>query len=599
MKFIADLHIHSHYSISTSKKLIPEYLDLWAGIKGIKVVGSGDFTHPGWISELQDKLLPAEEGLFRLKQELKIDQDPPMPEEGEVRFLLSAEISTIYKRDNQVRKVHHLILVPDFKDALAIQRRLAKIGNITSDGRPILGLDSRDLLEITLEASEGALFIPAHIWTPWFSSLGAKSGFDSISECYRDLSDHIFAVETGLSSDPPMNWLCSFLDQYTLISNSDAHSPEKLGREANILDTDLSYEGIIKAIKGGSPAGFGGTIEFFPQEGKYHYDGHRKCAINWDPLQTLKHNGLCPVCGKKVTVGVMNRVAQLADRDALPEKGTRPPFFSLVPLKEILAEIAGVGQQSKKVAAAYNRLIEKGVTELDLLLHLPISRVKQAGGELLAEAIRRMRNREVLIREGFDGEYGRIKVFTREEGAAMGNQGTLFDQTQPGAEPVPSQPPGDRPQRAVLINFDFNEFRRRHRAAQSQPENNENNNRERKKFDFKELNPEQKRAVEHCSGPALVIAGPGTGKTHTLTLRIAHLILNNNVTPENILAVTFTNKAAGEMSKRLELIFKNTQPLIKGINISTFHAFGLSVLRENSKSINTEVLANRQFFLKY
>ena len=219
MKFIADLHIHSHYSISTSNKLTPEYLDLWAGIKGIKVVGTGDFTHPGWISELRDKLLPAEEGLFRLKQELKIDQDSPMPEEGETRFLLSAEISTIYKRDDRVRKVHNLILVPAFEDALAIQRRLAKIGNITSDGRPILGLDSRDLLEIALEASKRALFIPAHIWTPWFSSLGAKSGFDSIRECYRDLSDHIFAVETGLSSDPPMNWLCSFLDKYTLIPN--------------------------------------------------------------------------------------------------------------------------------------------------------------------------------------------------------------------------------------------------------------------------------------------------------------------------------------------------------------------------------------------
>lgn len=594
MKFIADLHIHSHYSISTSKKLIPEYLDLWAGIKGIKVVGTGDFTHPGWISELQDKLLPAEEGLFRLKQELKIDQDSPIPKEEEVRFLLSAEISTIYKRDDRVRKVHHLILVPGFEDALAIQRQLAKIGNITSDGRPILGLDSRDLLEIVLEASERALFIPAHIWTPWFSSLGAKSGFDSIRECYRDLSEHIFAVETGLSSDPPMNWLCSFLDQYTLISNSDAHSPEKLGREANILDTALSYEGVIKAIKGGSSAGFGGTIEFFPQEGKYHYDGHRKCAVSWDPLQTLKHNGLCPVCGKKVTVGVMNRVAQLADRDALPEKGTRPPFFSLVPLKEILAEIAGVGPQSKRVAAAYNGLIEKEVTELDLLLHLPISRVKETGGELLAEGIRRMRNREVLIQEGFDGEYGRIKVLpwaTREEGTAMGSQGMLFAQTQPGAQATAAQQTGARQQRDVLINFDFNEFKRRYRAAKSQPGNNENNrsnSRERKKIDFKELNPEQKRAVGHCSGPALVIAGPGTGKTHTLTLRIAHLILNYNINPENILAVTFTNKAAGEMSKRLKLLFKNTQPSPWPINISTFHAFGFSMLKENSKSIGRE-----------
>ena len=341
MKFIGDFHIHSHYSIATSKELRPDFLDYWARLKGIKVVGTGDFAHPGWIQELKEHFEPAEEGLFKVKQEYK--KKIYFPVEDDVRFILTTEISNIYKKNGKVRKVHNVVFAPSFEVAETIQNKLINLGfNITSDGRPILGLDSRDLLELCLDSSEDIFFVPAHIWTPWFSVLGSKSGFDSVEECFEDLSPNIHAIETGLSTDPPMNWMCSFLDKYTLISNSDAHSPEKLGRNANIFNTELSYKGIIYAMKTGNPENFLGTIDFFPQEGKYHYDGHRKCGIRWSPIDTLQHDEICPVCGKKITVGVMNRIAQLADRDNVLERVNRHLFYSLIPLKEILSEFENV-----------------------------------------------------------------------------------------------------------------------------------------------------------------------------------------------------------------------------------------------------------------
>jgi DNA helicase II / ATP-dependent DNA helicase PcrA len=437
MKYIADLHIHSHFSIATSKELVPEHLDLWGRIKGITVVGTGDFTHPGWTEELQSKLEPAEPGLFQVKPELRLDQGPILDKtsNGHVRFVLSAEISTIYKKGDKTRKVHHVILAPDFDTVARIQRSLGKIGNITSDGRPILGLDSRDLLEIALDANEDIVFIPAHIWTPWFSALGDKSGFNSIDECYGDLTGHIHAIETGLSSDPPMNWRCSFLDRFTIISNSDAHSPQKLGREANLMDTDLSYPGLTEAIQTGDPDRFLGTVEFFPQEGKYHHDGHRKCNISWDPQETAKHGSICPVCGKRVTVGVMNRVTQLADRTPKSNRAGRPPFHSMIPLKEILSEILSVGPNTKRVAAYYDELIHKVGSEFDVLLHQPISRVRDMGGDVLAEAVDRMRTGRVHVNAGYDGEFGAIKAFTEEERQGFSNQGVLF----PDLHPVPSK----------------------------------------------------------------------------------------------------------------------------------------------------------------
>src|SRR6201997_2771427 len=303
MLFHADLHVPSKYSRATSRDLDLEHLAHWAARKGIGVVATGDFTHPAWCSELKDKLVPAEPGLFRLRDDIAKGVAATLPAacRTAVRFMLEVEISTIYKKGDKTRKVHHLIYAPDFATVDRINARLSRIGNIASDGRPILGLDSRDLLEIALESDPGAYFIPAHIWTPWFAALGSQSGFDSIAECYGDLSDNIFAVETGLSSDPPMNWRLSMLDRYRLVSNSDAHSPGKLGREATTFDCAVDYFAIRKALETG--AGYVGTVEFFPEEGKYHLDGHRKCGVKLSPQETLAQSNRCPVCGGPMTIG--------------------------------------------------------------------------------------------------------------------------------------------------------------------------------------------------------------------------------------------------------------------------------------------------------
>lgn len=348
MKQIADLHIHSRFSMATSKDGTVEMLDLWARKKGITLIGTGDMTHPLWRQELKEKLIPAEQGLFRLKEEYVLPEALQYP--GNVpRFVLSGEISSIYKKDGKTRKVHSLILLPGFHEADAFAARLEKIGNIHSDGRPILGLPCHDLLEIMLEVSEEGMYIPAHIWTPHFSLFGAKSGFDTIEECFGDLTPYIHALETGLSSDPVMNWQISALDGYQLVSHSDAHSPSKLGREADLLDMELSYEGLWNAVQKGE--GLEGTIEFFPEEGKYHYDGHRKCGVCLSPREAEKYNGICPVCGKKLTMGVDHRILQLSDRDesaaAMPESGR--PYESLVPLQEVISACVGFSTASKKV----------------------------------------------------------------------------------------------------------------------------------------------------------------------------------------------------------------------------------------------------------
>ncbi|MCX6581343.1 MAG: UvrD-helicase domain-containing protein [Candidatus Aminicenantes bacterium] len=574
MKYIADFHIHSHFSRATSSQLVPEYLEYWARLKGITVVGAGDFTHPGWTKELKEKLEPAptEPGLFKLKKEYK-DKSPDVPflPDAPVRFMLTAEISNIYKKNDRVRKVHNVIFAPDFATVDKIQQKLTGLkANITSDGRPILGMDSRDLLELVLNCSPDNFFIPAHIWTPWFSILGSKSGFDSVEECYADLSQHIYAVETGLSTDPPMNWMCRFLDKYTLVSNSDAHSPERLGRNANCFTTELSYQAITRALKTGDPRHFGGTIDLFPQEGKYHYDGHRKCDICWDPVQTLKHHNLCSVCGKPVTVGVMNRVVQLSDRENLEERPNRAPFYSIIPLKEILGEIAGVGPNSRKVDAQYMTLLKKGRPELEFLLEVPVEEIEKTGGPKLAEAVRRMRSRQVKVKEGYDGEYGVITVFHKEEAGDFQptGQGALFkDMLATGSRHTL------KTGRRELIDFDQVEYRLLQKQKTQEemkevaPQVDEVENG---------LNPEQWAAVRHFNGPALVIAGPGTGKTRVLTRRIAHLILERGIDPQKILAVTFTNKAAAEIRERLEQVLeKNSRP-----QVTTFHSLGYAILRE-------------------
>ncbi len=413
MKFIADLHIHSRYSRATSADLTPENLWRWAQYKGINVIGVGDCIHPQWFKELEEKLEPAEPGFFKLKEKFAAAvRDQVFAScRAEVRFVLSTEISSIYKKNDVVRKVHSVIILSGFDGARALQKRLDAIGNIRSDGRPILGLDAKELLAITLACDPRAIFIPAHIWTPWFSVLGSKSGFDSIEECFEELAPHIFAVETGLSSDPLMNWRLKKLDPYILVSNSDAHSASKLGREANIFDTEFSYNGMYRALADKNDKGFVATLEFFPEEGKYHFDGHLACKVRLHPKETIRNKGMCPSCGKPVTVGVMARVEELADRDEGKKSARARPYHSLIPLEEIIAETLGVGKASKKVQALYFEMIEKLGPELPFLMDLPIKDIQAVGGEKLAEAVGRVREGKVSITPGYDGEYGVIKIF--------------------------------------------------------------------------------------------------------------------------------------------------------------------------------------------
>ena len=557
MSFIADLHTHSHFSRATAKNLDPEHLALWGQQKGISVIGTGDITHPGWIKELQEKLIEAEAGLFSLKPDLRrmIDADLPRSCSGKLRFILSGEISCIYKKNGKTRKVHHLILMPDMESAIRLNKRLAKIGNIHSDGRPILGFDSRDLLEVTLEASPDAFFIPAHIWTPWFSLFGSKSGFDSIEECFEDLTEHIHALETGLSSDPPMIRCISALDNYLLVSNSDAHSPAKLGREANIFDTEMDYPHMIQAMTDGK--GFLGTIEFFPEEGKYHMDGHRKCGVCFHPTETRDHQGLCPKCGKPVTVGVCHRVDKLADR--MTPILTKD-FYSFIPLAEILSEILHCGPATKTVSTAYNKLLIELGPELQILKDIPVSDIKRIGGPFLAHAISRMRKSQVIKQAGYDGEYGKIWLFETDEMESLAGQMSLF------GTPVKKR-------------------LRRSSSARTKKTSEKKKNIDSsplkqpvpKDAILAPLNQEQQEAVLYEGKNLLVVAGPGTGKTLTLTHRITCLIKHGLAAESQILALTFTRKAALEMRHRI-LDLLNKKDNFRG-QVSTFHQFCFFILK--------------------
>jgi len=562
MKFIADLHIHSHFSRATSKSLDPEHLALWAQKKGIKVVGTGDFTHPGWVSELQGKMVEAEDGLYRLRPDLQKTVESQLPSSCNepTRFLLTSEISCIYKKNGKTRKVHHLILMPDMASVLKLNEQLDRIGNITSDGRPILGLDSRDLLEITLEASDRAFFIPAHVWTPWFSVFGSKSGFDTLEECFEDLTSHIYALETGLSSDPPMNRLLSNLDDYLLVSNSDAHSPGKLGREANIFDTDPDYNHMIRAMTDGE--GFLGTIEFYPEEGKYHLDGHRKCQVRFQPEETIKHDGICPACGKPLTIGVLNRIHELADRDTpLLSKD----FFSLIPLPEILSDILSCGPATKKVMSFYEKLLFDLGPELEILMDVPLSDIEAAGGPVFSEAIGRMRRNQVIREEGYDGEYGIIHLFEDSEKQAITGQMALFKQEKHRSPKQPDQAPRPKKTRKKKQKVVTTKG-----VLPADPI-------------LDPLNPEQKSAVLYQDSHLLVVAGPGTGKTMTLTHRIAYLIRKGIAKPEQVLALTFTRKAAREMENRISKLLEGLTA--DEVHVSTFHSFCLEILRSEGEKI--------------
>jgi DNA helicase-2/ATP-dependent DNA helicase PcrA len=565
MNYYADLHIHSRYSRATSPQCDLEHLWLWAQIKGIRVVATGDCIHPGWFAELQQKLIPADDGFLTLKPEYAaaVESEAPAACRADVRFILSTEISSIYKRGGKVRKVHNVVYFPDFATAARVQARLEAIGNIRSDGRPILGLDSRDLLAIVLDSHRDAFLIPAHIWTPWFSALGSKSGFDSIEECFGDLTKQIFAVETGLSSDPLMNWRLRSLDPFVMVSNSDAHSPNKLGREANCFDTDCSYQAMLSAMRDPADKGMTGTIEFFPEEGKYHYDGHRKCGQRLHPVETARTKGLCPVCGKPVTVGVMARVEELADRPEGERAPRSRPYRNLIPLTEIIGESFGVGPASGRVDLAYQRLVAALGSEFAILQTVPLDQIEKTAGSMVGEGIRRVRDGRVELQAGYDGDYGIIRIFTDQERTTAKEQQNLFGsrpdtvssqkkkaKTAPHKGKSDADKPADSPLLPPLI------------AAK--------------------LNDAQQAAVDYRDSHLMIIAGPGTGKTHTLISRIeATLALCQP--HEKILAITFTCKAAEEMRSRIGR--RIGEQLHAQITVGTFHQFCLELLRRYSDHV--------------
>jgi len=413
MKFVADFHIHSKYSRATSKATDLENISKWAEIKGVKVISCGDFTHPRWISDIKRLLKPAEPGLFKL-------------DNSETRFILTTEISCIYSKKGKIRKIHTVIFAPSIEVAEKINEELCKIGNLHSDGRPILGLDVKELLRIILEISSDCMMMPAHCLTPWFGLFSSKSGFDSIEECFEELSPHIYAVETGLSADPEMIWRIPDGRKVALLSNSDAHSPEKIGREANVFDTELSYFAIIDAIKKRDRKKFLETIEFFPEEGKYYFDGHMDCKVYLSPEESKEYGELCPACGRPLTVGVLNRVQKLADKEKgfVPEGGI--PFRKIIPLKEVISEVLDVGVISKKVNSEYHKMIEEIGSEFYILLDAPIEKIKEVSGDRMAEAIHLMREGKINIRPGYDGEFGKISIFSKEEKRSIIRQKKLL-----------------------------------------------------------------------------------------------------------------------------------------------------------------------------
>ncbi len=641
---IADLHIHSKYSRATSRDCDAPHLDLWARRKGISIVGTGDFTHPAWREELKTALSPAEDGFYTLNHDIRLSD---FQKDTAPRFVISGEISSIYKKDGRVRKVHNLILLPGLEEAEILSKRLEAIGNLHSDGRPILGLDSRDLLEITLDVCPRAVFIPAHIWTPHFSLFGAFSGFDTLEDCFGDLSGEIHALETGLSSDPDMNARVSALDRYTLVSNSDAHSPGKLGREANLLDIDWSYDALADALQGRNSAGFCGTVEFFPEEGKYHLDGHRNCGvcltpaetiryggrcaletglssdpdmnarvsaldrytlvsnsdahspgklgreanlldIDWSydaladalqgrnsagfcgtveffpeegkyhldghrncgvcltPAETIRYGGRCPVCGGKITIGVEHRIEELADRPMGAKRET--PFESLAPLPEVIAASTGMSAAGKRVQEQYARMLRELGPEFYILREAPLADVGQIAGAWVQEGLRRLRAGEVVRKPGFDGQYGVIELLSQAEIGAMSGQVSLFGTPEPP--------------RAQSMHEDAEQLTLEPAEKVQKTCISDTENR---------LNAEQRAAVCTTARVTAVTAGPGTGKTQTLTERIAYMIGTLGIPASQIVAVTFTRQAAEGLRQRLAQTLGGMRA-IRGLTVGTFHA---------------------------
>jgi DNA helicase-2/ATP-dependent DNA helicase PcrA len=577
MEVIADLHIHSRYSIATGRQADLEHLDLWGRYKGVQVVGTGDCTHPEWLKELAAKLDPGGDGVYTLKPELAL----PLKLAGgrweaveAVKFVVTGEVSAIYKKGGRVRKVHLLLLLPSLESAQRLSARLARLGNVAADGRPILGLDAKYLLELVLEIDPAALIIPAHIWTPWFSVLGSKSGFDSLEECFEEAIAHIYALETGLSSDPAMNWRVSSLDRFLLVSNSDAHSPPKLGREANIFLVPPTYPALAQALR--TKEGFGGTIEFFPQEGKYHLDGHRSCGLRLTPQEALALGGICPRCGKPLTLGVMHRVQELADRPPGAASPQARPFESLIALPEVLAEVLNTGAAGKKVQHRYFRLLESLGPEMEILRRVPLADLEREGGSLLAYGMDKMRRGRVHIAPGYDGAYGEIHLFTPEERRRHEGQGAFWSKEAniPGRKAVNITGGGE-----IAASSDL----RPHKSEVAENRKPETDHPPSSDPLLAPLNPAQRQAVTHKGAPLIVQAGPGTGKTRALTHRVAYLLARRGVPPEEVLALTFTRQAAGELEARLRRLLPDF-PGLEGVTVKTFHALGHQLLTAQGES---------------
>lgn len=426
MELIVDLHLHSHYSRATSKDMNLAGIYKWGQLKGISVIGTGDITHPAWYREVSEKLEQTDTGLYQLKKTIanKIDATIPISCRNQsISFIPTVEISTIYSKLGKVRKIHQVVVLPDLLAAARMNKELAKIGNLSADGRPILSLDSKELLTIILSVSDEAMIIPAHIWTPWFGIFGSKSGFDSLMEAYEELATDITVIETGLSSDPLMNWDIPELHQRAITSNSDAHSPQKLGREATVVDCKLSYTDIIETLRTNDNR-LTGTIEFYPQEGKYHFDGHRACGISFSPEITAQHQGICPVCGKPLTIGVENRIQQLSH-------STTKPFQKkveyIIPLAELIANTLQVKSVlSRRVQEQYHSVLEACGDEFSILRTVDSDVIKKKGFEQLAQAIHNMRTGKVAITPGYDGIYGTVQVFTEDSPANTEQLGLGF-----------------------------------------------------------------------------------------------------------------------------------------------------------------------------
>jgi uncharacterized protein (TIGR00375 family) len=405
MALIADLHLHSRYSRAVSQQMVIPEIALWAKKKGIDLLGTADWTHPLWLRELKNDLLEVGEGIYAVKKD---SQGP--------RFLLVTEIASLYSQEGKGHRIHNLVLAPNFETVEAINQQLHNYGvKLLSDGRPMTGLSSIELCELVFAISQDCLVIPAHVWTPWFSLYGSRSGFDSIKECFGQFTDQIYAVETGLSSDPAMNWRIEELDQRSVVSFSDAHSPQKLGREATILaikKDKYDYQDVAKAIKEGKIVS---TIEFYPEEGNYHYTGHRLCQVKQSPEETKRLGTTCPVCGKSLTVGVMHRVEKLAQRPAGYHPENRPPYQMLVPLMEILSESLETGTSSQTVINEYNRLTERLGSEFTILLKTDPLEIARIAGEKIAQGIKKVREGKIVVDPGYDGVFGTVKIWKEKE----------------------------------------------------------------------------------------------------------------------------------------------------------------------------------------